>query len=101
MAAKELLRPEKLLVPATPPIGQRSGAYASVLCLRTDWQMLRHMPTNLPAANVTERRASLFRNGRNQAVRIPREFEMEGTEVLMRKEGDRLIDEYGAFSRSF
>jgi antitoxin VapB len=40
---------------------------------------------------VTDRHASLFRNGRNQAVRIPREFEMEGTEVLMRKEGDRLI----------
>lgn len=40
---------------------------------------------------MTERRASLFRNGRNQAVRIPREFELEGTEVLMRKEGDRLI----------
>ena len=40
---------------------------------------------------VTERHASLFRNGRNQAVRIPREFELEGTEVLMRKEGDRLI----------
>jgi antitoxin VapB len=53
--------------------------------------MLRHMPINLPEANVTERHASLFRNGRNQAVRIPREFEMEGTEVLMRKEGDRLI----------
>ena len=40
---------------------------------------------------MTERHASLFRNGRNQAVRIPREFEMEGTEVLIRKEGDRLI----------
>ena len=40
---------------------------------------------------MTERHAALFRNGRNQAVRIPREFEMEGTEVLMRKEGDRLI----------
>ena len=40
---------------------------------------------------MTDRHASLFRNGRNQAVRIPREFEMEGTEVLMRKEGDRLI----------
>ena len=40
---------------------------------------------------VTERYASLFRNGRNQAVRIPREFELEGTEVLMRKDGDRLI----------
>ena len=42
---------------------------------------------------MTERHASLFRNGRNQAVRIPREFEMEGTEVLMRKEGARLIIE--------
>ena len=40
---------------------------------------------------MTERHVSLFRNGRNQAVRIPREFEMEGTEVLIRKEGDRLI----------
>jgi antitoxin VapB len=40
---------------------------------------------------MSERHAALFRNGRNQAVRIPREFEMEGTEVLMRKEGDRLI----------
>ena len=40
---------------------------------------------------MTERHASLFRNGRNQAVRIPREFEMEGTEGLMRKEGERLI----------
>lgn len=40
---------------------------------------------------MTERHASLFRNGRNQAVRIPREFELEGAQVLMRKEGDRLI----------
>ena len=40
---------------------------------------------------MTERHTSLFRNGRNQAVRIPREFEMEGTEVLIRKEGERLI----------
>ncbi|AUN95036.1 antitoxin [Pseudazoarcus pumilus] len=40
-----------------------------------------------------QRHVSLFRNGRNQAVRIPREFEMEGTEAIMRKEGDRLIIE--------
>jgi len=53
--------------------------------------MLCPMPTNPPEVNVTERRVSLFRNGRNQAIRIPREFEMEGTEVLIRKEGDRLI----------
>ena len=40
-----------------------------------------------------ERRARLFRNGRNQAVRIPREFELPGDEVILHKEGDRLIVE--------
>ena len=41
----------------------------------------------------TERHVRLFRNGRNQAVRIPREFELEGDEAIMRKEGSRLIVE--------
>jgi len=41
----------------------------------------------------TERHVRLFRNGRNQALRIPREFELEGEEALIRKEGDRLIVE--------
>lgn len=49
------------------------------------------MPYPAEEPDVTDRHAALFRNGRNQAVRIPREFELEGTEVLMRKEGDRLI----------
>jgi len=40
-----------------------------------------------------ERHVSLFRNGRNQAIRIPREFELEVTEAIIRKEGDRLIIE--------
>ena len=40
---------------------------------------------------ATERHVRLFRNGRNQAVRIPREFELEGTEAIIRKEGNRLI----------
>jgi antitoxin VapB len=35
----------------------------------------------------------LFKNGRNQAVRIPREFELPGNEAIMRKEGPRLIIE--------
>ena len=38
-----------------------------------------------------ERHVKLFRNGRNQAVRIPREFELPGTDAIMRKEGDRLL----------
>jgi antitoxin VapB len=41
----------------------------------------------------TERQVRLFRNGRNQAVRIPREFELPGDEAIIRKEGDRLIIE--------
>lgn len=38
-----------------------------------------------------ERHVRLFRNGRNQAVRIPREFELPGEDAILRKEGDRLI----------
>ncbi|MCR9279327.1 MAG: AbrB/MazE/SpoVT family DNA-binding domain-containing protein [Pseudomonadaceae bacterium] len=40
-----------------------------------------------------ERRVRLFRNGRNQALRIPREFELEGDEAILRREGNRLIIE--------
>ena len=40
-----------------------------------------------------ERHVRLFRNGRNQALRIPREFELDGNEAILRKEGDRLIVE--------
>jgi antitoxin VapB len=39
----------------------------------------------------SERHARLFRNGRNQAVRIPRELELPGSDVVIYKEGRRLI----------
>lgn len=39
------------------------------------------------------RTVRLFRNNRNQAVRIPKEFELPGEEAVLRKEGDRLIIE--------
>ena len=42
---------------------------------------------------ATERRVRLFRNGRNQAVRIPVEFELPGDEALMHRDGDRLVIE--------
>jgi antitoxin VapB len=41
----------------------------------------------------TERHIRLFRNGRNQALRIPREFELEGDEAIIHKEGEKLIIE--------
>lgn len=40
-----------------------------------------------------QRRVKLFRYGRNQAVCIPREFELSGEEAILRKEGERLIIE--------
>lgn len=40
-----------------------------------------------------ERHVKLFRNGRNQAVRIPRQFELPGVDAIMRKEGTKLIIE--------
>jgi antitoxin VapB len=42
---------------------------------------------------AAERHVRLFRNGRNQAVRIPREFELPGEDATIRKEGDRLVIE--------
>jgi len=39
----------------------------------------------------TSRHVKLFRNGRNQAVRIPREFELPGHDAIMRRDGPRLI----------
>ncbi len=40
-----------------------------------------------------ERRVRLFKNGRNQALRIPRDFELPGIEAVIRKEGNRLVVE--------
>lgn len=51
--------------------------------------MPRHMPKDL----MTERHVKLFKNGRNQAVRIPREFELPGDEAIIRQDGERLIIE--------
>jgi antitoxin VapB len=45
------------------------------------------------AHRESQRRVRLFRNGRSQAVRIPKEFEMPGEEVAMSREGERLIIE--------
>jgi antitoxin VapB len=39
------------------------------------------------------RKVSLFRNGRSQALRIPKEFELPAKEALIRMEGGMLIVE--------
>ena len=56
--------------------------------------MLRPMPTVGKARLVTTpRHIKLFRNGRNQAIRIPREFELPGTDAILHREGNRLVIE--------
>ena len=37
------------------------------------------------------RRVKLFRNGRNQAVRIPVEFQLPGDEAVIYRDGERLV----------
>ena len=54
--------------------------------------MLRPMPET-SAVPTPGKRVKLFKNGRNQAVRIPREMELPGDSAIMRKEGNRLIIE--------
>lgn len=46
-----------------------------------------------PAPDTTSspRYARLFRNGRNQALRIPRELELDADEVAIYQDDDRLI----------
>jgi len=45
-------------------------------------------PKSKPAA---ARMVRLFKNGRNQAVRIPREWELPGKAAMVTKDGARLI----------
>jgi len=44
-------------------------------------------------SGASGRHVKLFKNGRNQAVRIPRELELPGEDAIMRREGNRLIIE--------
>jgi antitoxin VapB len=39
------------------------------------------------------RHVRLFKNGRNQAVRIPREMELPGNEAVIYRDGPRLVIE--------
>jgi antitoxin VapB len=54
--------------------------------------MLWHMPDSSPSyLPPGVRFVRLFRNGRNQALRIPREFEFDCDEAVIRREGDSLL----------
>lgn len=47
----------------------------------------------MAAPTQQSRHVRLFRNNRNQAVRIPVGFELPGDEAIMTRDGDRLIIE--------
>ncbi|SDX51374.1 antitoxin [Thiocapsa roseopersicina] len=49
-------------------------------------------PAPVPATEpILPRTARLFRNGSNQAVRLPRDLEIDAEEVLIRREGDSIV----------
>jgi antitoxin VapB len=56
------------------------------------WHMLLAY-ANAETTVTEQRHVRLFRNGRNQAVRIPVEFELPGDEAIMHRDGERLVIE--------
>ncbi len=48
-------------------------------------------PPSFPPKDSRLKKASLFMNGRSQAVRLPKEFRFEGDYVLAMKDGDRVV----------
>lgn len=51
------------------------------------------MPADRHSVRVPVRHARLFRNGCNQALRIPREFELAADEVTIYRDHHRLVIE--------
>jgi antitoxin VapB len=49
------------------------------------------MATTARSPTPPSARAKLFTNGRSQAVRLPKAFRFEGSEVAIRKEGDAVV----------
>ncbi len=45
------------------------------------------------AVDTPARAVKLFRNGANQAIRIPKEWELPGTDALIHREGDKIVIE--------
>lgn len=51
----------------------------------------RMLASGAPLSNIGIKKASLFMNGRSQAVRLPKEFRFEGTHVYASRDGERVI----------
>jgi antitoxin VapB len=63
--------------------------WALTICeIGIDWYISNHQEVV-----VMESTAKLFKNGRSQAIRLPKEFRFKGTEVKIRKDGEKIIIE--------
>jgi len=51
----------------------------------------RYMPPGIDQTGQPMQTAKLFKNGRSQAVRLPKEFRFEGDEVYVRREGNSIV----------
>lgn len=51
------------------------------------------------SGTVKEKKARIFRNGRSRAVRIPKEFDLDGDEVVLRQDSDGVITMTGTRKR--
>ena len=51
----------------------------------------RYIPKGIDQPGKAMQTAKLFKNGRSQAVRLPKEFRFEGEEVYVRREGRSVV----------
>jgi antitoxin VapB len=51
----------------------------------------RYAPNGMPQSVTAMQTAKLFKNGRSQAVRLPKEFRFEGDEVYVKREGNSVV----------
>lgn len=51
----------------------------------------RYIPEGIDQPEKPMQTAKLFKNGRSQAVRLPKEFRFEGEEVYIRREGSSIV----------
>jgi len=58
---------------------------------RLSEEQRRYIPKGIDQPEKPMPTAKLFKNGRSQAVRLPKEFRFDGEEVYVRREGDSVV----------
>ena len=51
----------------------------------------RYIPSGIDQVGERMQTAKLFKNGRSQAVRLPKEFRFEGDEVYVKRDGNSVV----------